>query len=157
MSLSAQIGERPDDIPTILLPEPEERTTTGGDGGGSSSARRKYFRFGKPHKDILKTFRELRDESDLFVDLIYGAPSFAIMMRHWEGEDEEEGSSSRASMISPDLSFDPNFPLGGDRDIMYVHSGGLEGVNSQMLRYRYDGLVRIEDVQLPGRRAKRRK
>jgi hypothetical protein len=38
---------------------------------------------------------------------------------------------------------------------MYVHSGGLEGINSQLLRYKYEGMVEIEDVQLPGKASKK--
>ena len=129
MSLSAQIGDSPDNIPTILKPQPE-----------ASKDSQKYFSFGKPDKAILDTFQELQDDYNLFVDLIYGAPSFAILWRHWES----------TSSLSPDLVFDPRQPLEG-REIMYVHSGGLEGINSQLLRYKYNGLVEIKDVQLPGR------
>ena len=153
MSLSAQIGASPEDIPTILQPEPvggqSETTSSKAMTSDLNNLRRnKYFSFGKPNKNILETFQELQDECNLVVDLIYGAPSFAIMWRHWGMEmDEEESPPS----LSLDLSFDPNQPLAG-REIMYVHSGGLEGINSQLLRYKYDGLVEIKDVQLPGRR-----
>jgi 1-aminocyclopropane-1-carboxylate deaminase/D-cysteine desulfhydrase-like pyridoxal-dependent ACC family enzyme len=154
MSLAAQIGASPDDIPTILQAEAEEaqerqstspRTSVVG-AGTSSPKRKKYFSFGKPNKTILDTFQELQDDCSLLVDLIYGAPSFAIMFRHWG-----KGGDKKTSFLSPDLSFDPNQPLAG-REIMYVHSGGLEGITSQMLRYKYDGLVEIKDVQLPGRK-----
>ncbi|VEU36304.1 unnamed protein product [Pseudo-nitzschia multistriata] len=142
-SLSARIGASPNDIPTILQPEPDEAMSERHGASGTNSLRQKYFRFGKPDRDILETFQELQDDFNLVVDLIYGAPSFAIMWRHWG----RKGQNS----LSPDLSFDPNQPLVG-REIMYVHSGGLEGINSQLLRYRYDGLVEIKDVQLPGRK-----
>jgi 1-aminocyclopropane-1-carboxylate deaminase/D-cysteine desulfhydrase-like pyridoxal-dependent ACC family enzyme len=150
MSLAAQIGASPDDIPTILQPEAEERQSTSPRtsvvGGTSSLERKKYFSFGKPNKTILDTFQELQDDCNLLLDLIYGAAAFAIMFRHWG-----KGGDKKTSFLSPDLSFDPNQPLAG-REIMYVHSGGLEGINSQLLRYKYDGLVEIKDVQLPGRR-----
>jgi 1-aminocyclopropane-1-carboxylate deaminase/D-cysteine desulfhydrase-like pyridoxal-dependent ACC family enzyme len=99
----------------------------------------------------LETFHELRDEHGIDVDLIYGAPSFAVMARHLKKsmDDAREPSST----ISPDLSFDPNQPLTG-REIMYVHSGGLEGINSQLLRYKYEGMVELHDVQVPGKNVK---
>eukprot|EP00536_Pseudo-nitzschia_multiseries_P002445 jgi/Psemu1/251633/estExt_Genewise1Plus.C_330038 len=140
-SLSVQIGASPNDIPTILQPEPDVNLQEGQSSDGII-AQRKYFTFGKPNKKILKTFQELQENFNLVVDLIYGAPSFAIMRRHW-GNGE--------NTLSRDLLFDPNQPL-AEREIMYVHSGGLEGINSQLLRYRYDGLVEIKDVQLPGRK-----
>jgi len=150
-SLSVQIGASPNDVPTILQPEPD-RATFSQQQQQQHRKPQKYFSFGKPDRTILETFQELRDDCNLVVDLIYGAPSFAIMWRHWGdkrgGQQQQQNSSS--STLSPDLAFDPNQPLAG-REIMYVHSGGLEGINSQMLRYRHDGLVEIKDVQLPGR------
>jgi len=140
MSLSSQIGADADDIPTILQPEPEER----GYLTGSSLRRNKYFTFGKPNQDILEIFQELQNEYNLVVDLLYGAPSFAIMFRHW--------GKNKNLPLRPDLSFDPNQPLSAGREILYVHSGGLEGINSQLLRYQHIGLLKIEDIQLPGRR-----
>jgi 1-aminocyclopropane-1-carboxylate deaminase/D-cysteine desulfhydrase-like pyridoxal-dependent ACC family enzyme len=147
MSLSTQIGAKADDIPTILQPGPEEQEKL------TSSSRRKYFTFGKPNKEILETFQELQKESNLLVDLLYGAPSFAVMFRHWE---EDIKNNKDKSSLSPDLSFDPNQPLSAGREIMYVHSGGLEGITSQLLRYQHIGLMKIKDVQLPGRRNKKK-
>mmetsp|Transcript_33534 Transcript_33534/g.38376 ORF Transcript_33534/g.38376 Transcript_33534/m.38376 type:complete len:173 (+) Transcript_33534:1436-1954(+) len=144
MSLSIQIGADADDIPTILQPAPEDREYL----TGSSSLRNKYFTFGKPNQDILKTFQELKNEYNLVVDLLYGAPSFAIMFRHW-------GMNEKSS-LRPDLSFDPNQPLSAGREIVYIHSGGLEGINSQLLRYQHIGLLKIEDIQLPGRRNRKK-
>jgi 1-aminocyclopropane-1-carboxylate deaminase/D-cysteine desulfhydrase-like pyridoxal-dependent ACC family enzyme len=149
MSLAAEIGASPDDIPTILQPGPEEEPGRQSTSSGTRSPKPpKYFAFGKPHKTILDTFQELQNDCNLLVDLIYGAPSFAIMWRHWGNRGDSE-----TSFLSPDLSFDPKQPLAG-REIMYVHSGGLEGINSQLLRYKYEGLVEIKDVQLPGRQSR---
>jgi 1-aminocyclopropane-1-carboxylate deaminase/D-cysteine desulfhydrase-like pyridoxal-dependent ACC family enzyme len=145
MSLSVQVGADAQDIPTILQAGPEQPSR-------SSEAPKRYFTFGQPNKEILETFQELRDECDLVVDLIYGAPSFAIILRHFEKEWESArgGETRQQQLISPDLTFDPNQPLAG-REVMYVHSGGLEGINSQLLRYKYEGMIDIQDVQLPGR------
>ncbi|KAL3911194.1 MAG: hypothetical protein SGILL_007376, partial [Bacillariaceae sp.] len=134
MSLSVQIGEDAEDIPTVLLPSPEQ----------STESSQKYFTFGKPEKEILETFQELQREN-LVVDLIYGAPSFAILLRHLRADSD---------LLGMNVLFDPFYPFDG-REIMYVHSGGLEGINSQLLRYKYEGMVEIEDVQLPGKAGKK--
>ena len=139
MSLNVEIGADPSDIPTILSPEPEISTKS------ASSRAQKYFTFGQPHEEILDTFQSLRDDHDIVVDLLYGAPSFAIIWRHLEQEQQQE-----QPLLSMDVLFDPNQPLAG-REIMYVHSGGLEGISSQLLRYKYEGMVEIDEVQLPGR------
>lgn len=131
-SLSAQIGASTDDIPTVLEPSPL------GLQSNQTPIQEKYFSFGEPHKDILSVFQRLQETCNLVVDLIYGAPAWTIMFRHWTTE----------AAYGP--IFDPNNPLAG-REIMYVHSGGLEGINSQLLRYKYKGLVSIEDIQLPGK------
>jgi 1-aminocyclopropane-1-carboxylate deaminase len=142
MSLSAQIGRDVDDIPTVLAagPPPEGTTTT------TTTTTDKYFVFGKPHPEILETFYTLRDEHDLVVDLMYGAPSLALLLRHLKVSQKEQ----EPTPPSLDLWFDPNRPLAG-RELLYVHSGGLEGINSQLLRYRHEGLVTMEEIQLPGK------
>lgn len=132
MSLSLQVGESADDLPTVLAPAPEESLIRKG------SAEKDYFSFGEPKKEILETFQVMKEENGVVLDLLYGASAWTILLRHWN------------SQLSADLSFDPNNPIAG-REIMYVHSGGLEGINSQLLRYKYKGLVADEDIQLPGR------
>jgi 1-aminocyclopropane-1-carboxylate deaminase len=141
MSLCVQIGADVRDIPAILPPDAEQSTKL-------FHRPKKHFVFGQPTNEILNTFQTLQDKHELVVDLLYGAPSFAIILRHLK---VEEGS--KESWMSPDVAFNPNKPLSG-REIMYVHSGGLEGINTQLLRYRYLGLVEIEDVQLPGKSTK---
>jgi 1-aminocyclopropane-1-carboxylate deaminase/D-cysteine desulfhydrase-like pyridoxal-dependent ACC family enzyme len=132
MSLSLQLGESADDIPTVLAPAPEESLMTKG------PAETDYFSFGEPKKEILDTFQMMKEDHGVVLDLLYGASAWTILLRHWD------------SQLGADLSFDPNNPIAG-REIMYVHSGGLEGINSQLLRYKYKGLVADEDIQLPGR------
>lgn len=135
MSLSSQIGAPAEDIPSILQPFPEEWSIQN---DSSSSEKLSYFTFGEPNKHILETYTTMRDEHNVVLDLIYGAAAWTILLRHWD------------SQLSVDLSFDPYNPIAG-REIMYVHSGGLEGINSQLLRYKYKGLVSNEDIQLPGK------
>jgi 1-aminocyclopropane-1-carboxylate deaminase/D-cysteine desulfhydrase-like pyridoxal-dependent ACC family enzyme len=160
MAMSVQIGaDDPGDVPTILQPGPEHlmaSTTT------TAAATPRYFTFAQPDREILDAYRELRDVCNVVVDLVYGAAAFAILFRHW-GDDGTTSSSSRDGPVEEDRprlggnpvrSFDPDRPLAG-REFMYVHSGGVEGINSQMMRYQYEGLVGIQDIQLPGRRGLR--
>jgi 1-aminocyclopropane-1-carboxylate deaminase len=129
MALSAYIGASADDIPDILAPYPETLET-------ERNIKREYFAFGEPHQKILEVFNLVKDEYGLVLDLVYGAPAWTILMRHFD------------VTLSADLTFDPRNPIAG-RDIMYIHSGGLEGINTQLLRYKYKGLVDLKDIQLP--------
>jgi 1-aminocyclopropane-1-carboxylate deaminase len=132
------VREHEDSLPAILKPAPEDTQRTGTE---SNSARPlDYFRFGEPEVHILETFRELRDEYDVVVDLLYGAPAWTLLFRHWT-------SSSTSASWTP---WDPDAPIDGRR-VLYVHSGGLEGINSQLLRYKYKKLVDMEEIQWPGR------
>jgi 1-aminocyclopropane-1-carboxylate deaminase len=133
-SAEASAGFDTNDIPTILLPSPSSGGgTRAGSSLSSSVEQRNYFTFGEPHASIYETFRELRDEHEILVDLLYGAPAWTILLRHLDSS-----SSSSSS------------PLNGRR-IMYVHSGGVEGINSQLLRYKYKNLVDVDEIQLPGK------
>lgn len=129
---------REDSLPAILKPIPDDFLTSGLISNISNDT--DYFRFGEPDARILQTFRELRDEYDLVVDLLYGAAAWTLLLRHWT-----------SSSPSP-MQFDPDAPINGRR-VMYVHSGGLEGINSQLLRYKYKNLLDMEEIQLPGRNA----
>lgn len=80
MALCAETGVPVGDIPAILQPAPEV--------GKKHSA---YFPFGQPKKAILDTFATMRDDHDVLLDLIYGAPSWTIMLKHFDVE------------LSPDL------------------------------------------------------
>ena len=152
MSLSTQVGGTADDIPTVLSPSPliDDGSSSFGQIGlndllppemqrsmATAEEDSAYFTFGEPDEKILETFQMLRRDHDLVLDLLYGAPSWTIMLRHWNSD-----------LPSSDVEFDPYHPLAG-REIMYVHSGGLEGINSQLLRYKYKGLVSIDDIQIP--------
>lgn len=120
ISLSEQIGAATNNLPTVLSPSPTH----------SNSVADRYYTFAQPHETIFKVFRELRDEHNLSLDLIYGAPSWAIMLRHWQTKWNP----------AQQTNFDPERPFAG-RQIMYVHSGGLEGIDSQLHRYKHKGLI----------------
>lgn len=124
-----------DTLPTVLPRTPDASCYFG---QTSLAEDAEYFRFGEPSQRILDTFREMQDDYGITLDLLYGAPSWTLLFRHFRTEHTGENS------------FDPKAPLAG-REIMYVHSGGLEGINSQLMRYKYKGLIDIEEVQLPGR------
>jgi 1-aminocyclopropane-1-carboxylate deaminase len=134
MSLSSQVGRAAEDIPSILLPAPD----IDWNGKDDPDEKLKYYNFGEPDKDILHTFEMFRDDYDLSLDLIYGAPAWTIMLRHWNVE------------LIYGVLFDPNNPIAG-REVMYIHSGGLEGINSQLLRYKHKGLIDIDEIQFPGK------
>jgi 1-aminocyclopropane-1-carboxylate deaminase/D-cysteine desulfhydrase-like pyridoxal-dependent ACC family enzyme len=102
-------GNGVDDIPQIIQPL----------GKG-------YLRFGEPSKAILNTFIEMKDEYGIFLDLLYGAPAWTLLLRY--------------------LRNDINSPIFG-RQVMYVHSGGLEGISSQMTRYKHKGLLEANQIQ----------
>jgi len=88
-----------------------------------------FYQFGEPHNDILQTQEEILETTDITLDLLYGSPAWTILLRHWRGTSVES--------------------LGEGREIMYVHSGGLEGVSTQRLRYNYKGLLNSDAVQRP--------
>jgi 1-aminocyclopropane-1-carboxylate deaminase/D-cysteine desulfhydrase-like pyridoxal-dependent ACC family enzyme len=118
-----------EEVPVVLKPAPDETFYLEEPGEYS------YFRFGEPDGEILETFREM-DESGVKLDLLYGAPSWNLLLRHWPGDSvSDEGASSLLS----------------GREILYLHSGGLEGINSQLMRYRHKGLIEGDQVQHPER------
>jgi 1-aminocyclopropane-1-carboxylate deaminase/D-cysteine desulfhydrase-like pyridoxal-dependent ACC family enzyme len=121
-SLDRSVGGkgRIEDMPWVLRPRTDIEY---------GSARRRsngYFTFGEPAKAILQTFDEM-NEHGLFLDLLYGAPAFSLLLQHW---------TSRAS----------DCPIAG-RQVMYVHSGGLEGIASQLTRYKHKGLIDARTIQ----------
>ena len=119
-------GEK-NEIPKVLKPAPMASFYL----EGADNLR--YFRFGEPDLDILNSFREM-EGCGVKIDLLYGAPAWNVLLRHWP--------------VDGDADFG-NFLAG--REIMYVHSGGLEGINSQLMRYRHRGLVEGNEVQHPER------
>lgn len=139
MALNLEMGGNATDekeIPTVLSPFADANSYFG---QRQQSDMQAYFRFGEPNAAILDTFRMLKEDCDLNLDLLYGAPSWTIMLRHW-----------RIASTTGTTTFDAKNPLAG-REIMYVHSGGLEGVSSQLTRYRHKGLLELEDIQYPTR------
>ena len=118
-STSTVVGH---DVPGILPPSPMAQS---GDD---------YFQFGKPHADILNTYRKMQHEHDIVLDLLYGAPAWTILLRHLRAHNES--GTDRSSMLD-------------GRSILYVHSGGMEGINTQLLRYKHKNLVKMDEIQLP--------
>lgn len=130
IALYEQVGANNVNIPLVLPSCPVSNSQSTEEGGG-------YLAFGEPSVDILDTYNEMKDRHDLPLDLLYGAPAWTILLRHWREMEKNDDSS----------------PLAPDREIMYVHSGGLEGVNTQLLRYKFKGLVSLEDIQIPPKAA----
>jgi len=90
-----------------------------------------YFRFGEPHPYLLETFTEMKDEHGVYLDLLYGVTAWNLIFQHWQAAKYDNSYES---------------PIKG-RQIMYVHSGGLEGVSSQLVRYKHKGLIEPDQVQ----------
>ena len=116
ISLDKSVGGsgRREDLPCVLKPRMDI------DYGSARRRSKGYFTFGEPARAILQTFDEMNDHG-LCLDLLYGAPAFNLLLQHW---------TSRAAEC----------PIAG-RQIMYIHTGGLEGVASQLTRYKHKGLV----------------
>ena len=114
-------------FPKILLPRQEESKRDGKTIG--------YFAFGEPTSSILETFLEMKNEYGVYLDLLYGAPTWFFLLQRWN-------SDFRVKQVSNN----DDCPLQG-RQIMYVHSGGLEGVSSQLTRYKHKGLVDSREIQ----------
>ena len=104
--------EKDDFLPKILRPKANPKTNPKG----------KYYPFGQPNENILNTFNFMNN-NDVYLDLLYGAPAWNVLLQHWHESDQLLG-----------------------RQIMYVHSGGLEGISSQMTRYKQKGIV--EDFKI---------
>lgn len=118
-SLDKSLGGRgaEKDMPAILKPRVDARSRGGTKG---------YLTFGEPTIEILETFDELNN-AGLFLDLLYGAPAWTLMLQHWRSRDD-------------------NCPLTG-RQVLYIHSGGLEGISSQMTRYKHKKLIEERTIQ----------
>ena len=86
----------------------------------------RYPRFGEPSLPLLGTFMEMKDTHSLYVDLLYGAPAWNLLLKYL--------TSQRDSPIK-------------DRQVMYVHSGGLEGISSQLTRYKHKGFLEDDQIQ----------
>ncbi len=116
ISLDKSVGGtgRREDMPWVLKPRMDI------DYGSSRRRAKGYFTFGEPASAILQTFEEMNNHG-LCLDLVYGAPALNLLLQHW---------TSRATEC----------PIAG-RQVMYIHTGGLEGVSSQLTRYKHKGLV----------------
>jgi len=77
--------------------------------------------FGEPRAELLDIWYELQD-AGVYCDLTYAPRAWQILFDNWE---------------------DPAFHGDGHR-LMYVHTGGLEGVSTQLTRYRRAGFLKDE-------------
>jgi len=118
-------GNGKDDLPAILLPL--KRT----DYGPARERSNGYFSFGKPAAAILDIFEEMKEEHGVNLDLLYGAPAWSLLLQRWKWAGNEDKEPS---------------PIDG-RHIMYVHTGGLEGIASQLTRYKHQGLIDDSQIQ----------
>ena len=73
--------------------------------------------FGEPREELLAMWRELSDEAGLYVDLVYAPRAWQILFERLAAGDER---------------------LDG-KTLLYLHTGGLEGVSTQLTRYKRAG------------------
>lgn len=139
-SLDMALGGDGKDLPSILKPIPPQAKGQSYKGKrnensykGTDRKPKGYYRFGNPNIDILDTYNEMKEEYGMLFDLLYGAPAWTILLQHWSDETAQSGHEDES-------------PVAG-RQIMYVHSGGLEGISSQMTRYKHKGLVDPNSIQ----------
>jgi len=127
---------RASDTPTILRPH--------ADGNYGSSRRRLggYFVFGEPAAAILQTFQEMKESHHVFLDLLYGAPAWSLLLQHWRATP----SNGVGKALRGKRYIDDSCPIAG-RQVMYVHSGGQEGIASQLTRYKHKGLIDSSELQ----------
>jgi len=118
-------GNGKSDLPAILLPLHDA------DYGPVRRKNNGYFTFGEPASAILDIFEEMKEEHGVNLDLLYGAPAWTLLLQHWKWRSNEDKQAS---------------PIDG-RQIMYVHTGGLEGIASQMTRYKHKGLIDDSQIQ----------
>ena len=116
ISLDKSVGGtgRKEDLPSILKPRADIAY------GSARRRSRGYFTFGQPSKALLETYDEM-NEGNISIDLLYGAPAWSLLLQHWRSRESD-------------------CPIAG-RQVMYVHSGGLEGVASQLTRYKHKNLL----------------
>ena len=127
-----ELGEDEIPFPTVLKPRDKK-------GGGKI----KYLNFGKPEFHIMRVYEELLEEHGLFVDLLYGAPAWHTLLGYFDSFELEQDSFEQEKENPPK---EKENPLNG-KFLLYYHSGGLEGVSSQMKRYEHLGMVAKKDVQ----------
>lgn len=83
----------------------------------SINGRSSYFAFARPDPEILSAHNSIQEQTGIPLDLLYGSPTWAILLRHWKH-------------------------LYPSRQLMYVHSGGyFEGNDTQLKRYQFKRLT----------------
>lgn len=106
-------------------------------------ASKKKFIFGEPCKELWDTYCEMKEQHDVHIDLLYGAPAWNILLQHISKLQQEIVFSNNDNEDNYEQT---TSPIDGRR-IMYVHSGGLEGIASQMTRYVHKGIIDPKQMQ----------
>ncbi|GAB5035141.1 1-aminocyclopropane-1-carboxylate deaminase [Nannochloropsis oceanica] len=74
--------------------------------------------FGKPEHGLLVIWQELKEEHGLELDLLYGPHAWRAMRENW------------------------GVLAARHRSVLYIHTGGMEGLASQLARYRRLGMLK---------------
>ncbi len=83
------------------------------------------FPFATPDSMILTTWKKMQSQG-VYLDLIYGSPTFTNILPLLDSS-EYYSTGVRSSELD-------------GRYLMYLHTGGTEGVSSQLTRYKHIGL-----------------
>jgi len=132
-------GDGVTDLPDVITPVPSHLISR----RSKKVAEKKYYyySFGNPHADIMTTFQTMQ-KYNVNLDLLYGASAWTLLLQHWKYLSAQSILTfSTNDEKEQKLKF--RSPLEG-REVMYVHSGGLEGNASQMTRYKQKGLIVME-------------
>ena len=87
------------------------------------------YQFGQPSSSLWNIYQELA-VAGLPLDLLYGPRAWQVMFQQYWEKREEGGVVGGCSGR-----------LEGYSDVLYIHTGGMEGVASQLARYRRLGLT----------------
>ena len=74
--------------------------------------------FGKPEQALLDTWHQIKAKHRLELDLLYGSHAWRVMREKWD------------------------FLAAKHACVLYIHTGGMEGVESQLGRYRHLGMLK---------------
>jgi len=91
------------------------------------------YHFGQASSALWGVYQEL-EGAGLTLDLLYGPRAWQLIFQHWGASPSSSAAAATASSSSSRLN--------DHTDMVYVHTGGLEGLPSQLARYRRLGLAK---------------
>ena len=83
--------------------------------------------FAKPCKEHYQIWQKLKSQCQIEFDLLYAPRAWEMILDHWNHSSNIEKYDMWGSE--------------NDTHIIYIHSGGIEGNESQLQRYKYQGII----------------